>query len=80
MKSNLTSQKVHFEGGINLSLNMRSTNSKPHPSNQYPIDKIKSHTTFFPVQEVDFTHKDTLYRPRDMPLPQYNYKGKTCTL
>jgi len=30
---------------------MRSTNRKPQPSNQLPMEKIKSRPTFFLVQE-----------------------------
>lgn len=32
---------------------MRSTNGKPQPFNQFPMDKIKSRPTFFLVQEAD---------------------------
>jgi len=31
---------------------MRSTNSKPQPSNQFPTDKIKLHPTYFLVREA----------------------------
>jgi len=36
---------------------MRSTNNKPQPSNQFPMDKIKLRPTFFPVQEADTKYR-----------------------
>jgi len=32
---------------------MRSTKSKPQPSNQFPLDKIKFHSTFFSCLRKD---------------------------
>jgi len=43
---NLTKGPVSHLFSDNIT-HMRSTNRKPQPSNQFPMDKIKSHPTFF---------------------------------
>jgi len=43
---NLTKGPVSHLFSDNVT-HMRSTNRKPQPSNQFPMDKIKSHPTFF---------------------------------
>jgi len=53
-----TSSIFFFDDAFNgmmagqLVYHIRSTNSKPQPSNKFPMDKIKSRTTFFLVQKA----------------------------